>query len=181
MASGTGNLPNQGMNFNPFDPLPASQLNDIVENIESVADGTGIGDGAVKSSNIDFATFNQPKVIQHNFGSGTGTRTVTGVGYRPSAVIAVAQQNNITTHAFSSIVFYDGSTAAGARNGSRVLATVGAFTRLGGQLVSSDFSSGNENTMFIATINGFTDDGLEVGVSTNNHVSGQTWMFLFFP
>lgn len=37
-------LPNPGMTFTPFDPLPASDLNDMVENIESLADGTGISD-----------------------------------------------------------------------------------------------------------------------------------------
>lgn len=33
-------LPNPGMSFTPFDPLAASELNDMVENIESVADGS---------------------------------------------------------------------------------------------------------------------------------------------
>src|SRR5687767_8010800 len=33
-------LPNPGMSFTPFDPLPASDLNDIVENIEALADGS---------------------------------------------------------------------------------------------------------------------------------------------
>lgn len=33
-------LPNPGMNFTPFDKLPASDLNKIVANIESLANGT---------------------------------------------------------------------------------------------------------------------------------------------
>lgn len=37
-------LPNTGMSFTPFDPLPASELNDLVENIEALADGTGPDD-----------------------------------------------------------------------------------------------------------------------------------------
>ena len=40
MASGTGNLPNQGMVFTPFDILTAEEQNQLVENIESLADGT---------------------------------------------------------------------------------------------------------------------------------------------
>lgn len=35
-------LPNAGMSFTPFDSLPASDLNDLVENIEALSDGTGI-------------------------------------------------------------------------------------------------------------------------------------------
>lgn len=54
MASGTGNLPNQNMTFSPFAILTAEELNDLVENIESLADGSGIGDAAIKASNIDF-------------------------------------------------------------------------------------------------------------------------------
>lgn len=33
-------LPNPGMSFTPFDPLPASDLNDMVENIEALQDGS---------------------------------------------------------------------------------------------------------------------------------------------
>lgn len=40
-------LPNPGMTFTPFDPLPASDLNDLVENIEALADGTGFDSGLV--------------------------------------------------------------------------------------------------------------------------------------
>lgn len=47
MAAGTGNLPNQNMDFVPLATLPASDLDKLVENIESLADGSGIGDGAV--------------------------------------------------------------------------------------------------------------------------------------
>lgn len=37
-------IPNPGMNFTPFDPLPASSLNDMVENIEALAARTALGD-----------------------------------------------------------------------------------------------------------------------------------------
>lgn len=53
MATGTGNLPNQGMSFSPFAILTAEEMNNIVENIESVASGSGIGDGAVTAAKIE--------------------------------------------------------------------------------------------------------------------------------
>lgn len=43
-------LPNPGMSFTPFDPLPASDLNDIVENIEALAAGTGFNTGAIPTA-----------------------------------------------------------------------------------------------------------------------------------
>lgn len=52
MATGTGNLPNPGMSFTPFDILTAAEQNDLVENIESLATGTGIGDGSVDTAAI---------------------------------------------------------------------------------------------------------------------------------
>lgn len=45
-------LPNPSMSFTPFDVLPAEDLNDIVENIESLADGSGLDDGAVSASKL---------------------------------------------------------------------------------------------------------------------------------
>ena len=46
-------LPNPGMDAVPFTPLTAEFLDDIIENIESLADGTGIGDGAVTAAKIE--------------------------------------------------------------------------------------------------------------------------------
>lgn len=49
-------LPYPSMNFTAFDILTAAEMNELVANIESLADGSGIGDGAIKSSNIDWTT-----------------------------------------------------------------------------------------------------------------------------
>jgi hypothetical protein len=48
-------LPNPGMSFTAFDPLTASEQNDLVENIESLADGTGFDAGAIGGPSLDFA------------------------------------------------------------------------------------------------------------------------------
>lgn len=50
MASGTGNLPYPGKVYNPFDILTAEELNEDVANIEALADGSGIGDGAISNT-----------------------------------------------------------------------------------------------------------------------------------
>lgn len=57
MATGTGNLPNQGMDAVPFTPITSQWGDEVIENIESLADGSGIGDEAIKASNIDWTTF----------------------------------------------------------------------------------------------------------------------------
>lgn len=76
MATGTGNLPNPAMAFTPFDILTAEEMNNLVENIESLATGTGIGDNSVKRVNIDttsFPKFRATRTTAANVGTGTGT------------------------------------------------------------------------------------------------------------
>ena len=69
MATGTGNLPYPGKSYTPFDILTAEELNEDVANIESLADGSGRGDGSVTTtqladqsvafSKVDWSTFGQ--------------------------------------------------------------------------------------------------------------------------
>lgn len=46
-------LPNPGMDFTAFDTLPAASLDDMVENIEALADGSGLDDKAIATAKLD--------------------------------------------------------------------------------------------------------------------------------
>lgn len=59
MATGTGNLPYPMSPVSPFDVITSQAENERIANIESLADGTGVGDGAVTSAKIDFTTFSK--------------------------------------------------------------------------------------------------------------------------
>lgn len=63
-------LPNPGMSFDPFDTLPASDLNDMVENIEALEDGsapiTAISQATTAIAN------------PYKFSATTNTQLVTG-------------------------------------------------------------------------------------------------------
>lgn len=50
-------LPNPSMAFFPFDPLPASQLNDMVENVEALADGSGLDDDAITPAKLALVNY----------------------------------------------------------------------------------------------------------------------------
>lgn len=68
------NLPNPGMSFNALDPLPASDLNDMVENIEALADPASYADGDI------------PRNVVANQGDGMfdyvlSGCVITGTGY----------------------------------------------------------------------------------------------------
>lgn len=54
MATGINNLPNPGMSFSPFAILTAEEQNNLVENIESLATGVGVGDGAIPAIKTNF-------------------------------------------------------------------------------------------------------------------------------
>lgn len=45
-------LPNPGMDFVPFDILTAEELDDVVENIEALAAGTGLNDASVTAAKL---------------------------------------------------------------------------------------------------------------------------------
>lgn len=45
-------LPNPSMSFSPFAILTAEEMNDLVENIESLASGVGIADGSITNKKL---------------------------------------------------------------------------------------------------------------------------------
>ena len=49
-------LPNTGMSFSPFAILTAEELNDMVENIEALAAGTGLNDGSITPEKLQSGT-----------------------------------------------------------------------------------------------------------------------------
>ena len=67
MATGTGNLPNPGMSFSPFEILTAEEQNNLVENIESLATGTGVGDGAIDTTQLADASVTSDKLDNATF------------------------------------------------------------------------------------------------------------------
>lgn len=62
MATGINNLPNPGMSFTPFDILTAAELNQMVANIQSLATGSGIGDGSINTVAIADAAVSGSKI-----------------------------------------------------------------------------------------------------------------------
>lgn len=73
-------LPNTGMSFTPFDPLTAAELNDLVENIEALAAGTGLNDAVITASKLadNAATTSKikPTIIESSF-TVQGVRFIT--------------------------------------------------------------------------------------------------------
>ena len=94
MATGTGNLPQPNNSVSPFDIGTSTWANAVKTNIDSLATGTGIGDGAIKASNIDLATF-----IQNGFTfvTGTGIAFITGGSVTFTTPIPTSKRISIAT------------------------------------------------------------------------------------
>lgn len=69
-------LPNPGQNYTPFDALPAASLNDMVENIEALADGTGFETSASISSSLlsNSCKFRTYRNTAYNTANGVWTK-----------------------------------------------------------------------------------------------------------
>jgi hypothetical protein len=80
-------LPNPGMNFTPFDTLPAASLDDLVENIEALAAGSGLNTSAITPEKILSGTgttwpwtLYTPSWTNLNVGNGTVTAKYKQIG-----------------------------------------------------------------------------------------------------
>lgn len=76
MATGVNNLPYPGKVYSPFDILTAEELNEDVANIESLATGTGIGDGSISTAAIANAAVTASKI---DFTTQSYTPTTSGI------------------------------------------------------------------------------------------------------
>lgn len=76
-------LPNPGMSFTPFDPLPASDLNDIVENIEALQNWSAYTAATLPGSLLQNSTV-------------TASKLATGAA---SATVATSQATTSSTYA----------------------------------------------------------------------------------
>lgn len=174
MATGINNLPNPGMSFTPFDILTAAELNQMVANIEALATGAGIGDGAipaiklasssVTSDKVDVATLPLYAFLTIPYdGTKTGAVTTINTGitfagktlrihYRcfNAAVTSPGTFTQITTVAFASVF-------PGATSGISDIKVVGRYAAsndifaLGGDVASSQRLTGK----FSATTKNF--------------------------
>lgn len=71
-------LPNDNMNFVALDELSAEEMNDLVENIEALADGSGLEDGSVGQSALA-DKLNWQEAGRTTLGSAGDSISVTGL------------------------------------------------------------------------------------------------------
>lgn len=133
-------LPNPGMDFTPFDVLTAEELDDIVENIESLADGTGFEAGAIGTSTLAPGAVTPDKLaLGEQFARVDTTQTTSSTSYTdlstvgpavtatvgPSGKVLISFSSNINIATSGGIAYLSfaasGSTTIAASDANGVL------------------------------------------------------------
>ncbi len=130
-------LPNPGMDAVPFTALPASFLDDIIENVEALATGSGLDTNAISASKLatnaiklgytaitsNFSTASTSAVQVTSLTSTvtipSGGRSVKITAYAPSLYNGTISTNVILT-------IWDGTVGSGTQLGSAVVSAPAA-------------------------------------------------------
>lgn len=98
--------------------------------------------------------------------TGTGPKSVTGLGFQPSSIIFMPMLTDSTSQGLFGLGFWDGTSSVSMNMGARITATSGNFTQeaTGTVFRASDFSSGAENVKAQATGTSLDSDGFTVNV-----------------
>lgn len=131
-------LPNPGMSFTPFDPLTAAEANDIVENVEALADGTGLNDGAVAPDKLALgATDNTVATSQ-----GTSSTTYTDLATTgPAVTVTVPASGKVLVTLGAEI------TQGGVGTGRATYAISGATTQAAADATMPSIRNGNAGSI----------------------------------
>jgi len=117
-------LPNPGMVFTAFDPLPAASLNDIVANVEALAAGTGLDINSISASKLSDSAITLGYAQITTTISTTSTSFVAAPGLSKTVTIPDGGRNveitvfvyalsNIIAGSISIIDLWDGSVGTG--------------------------------------------------------------------
>lgn len=119
-------LPNPGMTFTPFDPLAASELNDLVENIESLEDGSGFALGnnvipanalATDAISLGYAqittSFNTSSSSEVQVTGLSSTVTIPAGGRKVRITAWASSIQNNTLNSYAKMGIWDGTVNSG--------------------------------------------------------------------
>jgi hypothetical protein len=146
---------NAPQNFTPFEPLPASRLNNIDEDILALSDGSGLEDGAVtpaKRSGGFYVDIIPPATF-----ASTGNKTISGIPFRPKLVrFDILQTNSSGTPG-------GGSGVADGTNQYVWGFSTGRETSTSHCIIRASAGGGGGVSMRASLVT-FTDDGFTINV-----------------
>ena len=117
-------LPNPGMDAVPFTPLTAEFLDDMIENIESLSDGTGFENGAITTNTLAESAVTRLKLDISTFGSSISSDSSSivlppGFKYLVIHTLNYSQANDSATSVFIYNVTGMPSTTLAAKAGTQ--------------------------------------------------------------
>lgn len=130
----------------------------------------------------DIATLEakRPFLKVHTFGSGIGTKTITGVGFKPRAIIVLARERSSATESTHALG-YAVDNGVGIDQGAQSSYGASASHRTD-ESQSAAFIANTTSVQFAAAVTSFDNDGITVNVSIGNGtVQYNTFHILFIP
>lgn len=152
----------------------AAKWNQLGENDAGFRDGTNISDGVITPAHRSGGFYG----VAHDFSTGTGTKTITGVPFAPKALIVLGHgAGSGTTYTNTDGYAVDGSPIVqGAKPGAA--STAAAFST--SSETAAFYSRTPAADQFIGAVTDFTSDGIEVNVTTNAGTAGYTKFHILF-
>jgi hypothetical protein len=150
-------LPNPGMDAVPFTPLTAEFLDDMIENIESLSDGTGFENGAITTNTLADNGVTIDKIDSSGYPRFIASKNVSQGGATTGTVIAYPAKELDTHNAYSTAnsrftapisgtyMFMAGAFANGAANTGLIIniSKNGVAQYRGGDGAGSAFERGS--------------------------------------
>lgn len=187
-------LPNSGMDAVPFTPLTAEFLDEIIENIESLSDGSGFDTGAlgtttlanssvttvkIADANVTTAKIADANVTPEKRGGGfyigniaaatlgsTGNKSITSVGFMPKLVEFTAVFSSSTTSMNEAHGAMTAINQFWASSASATAATT-TFSRNNSTAACLGFvSAGSSTPTLSAAFVSMDSDGFTINVTT---------------
>lgn len=159
-------LPNPGQDAVPFTTLTAQFYDETIENIEALADGSGLDDGAVGPAKRSGGYY----ALVHDFGSGTGSVSITSVPFQPRALTVMAIDNDSAIGAYNANGYaVDTSPIVQGGSFSTFTSSGPAFSTV--KSSSACFISvqpGSLTPRFSASVTSFNSNGITVNKTTGN-------------
>lgn len=154
-------LPNPDMDFTPFDVLTAEELDEMVANIEALADGSGIGDGAVTPSKLGLGQQTASESASGTTTSLSYTPTLSGSpGTNPSVTVNIGA-NGVALVQISAEMF---NAASGS--GSQMAFAVSGANTIAATNINSIGGASASNGAWLVLSGVFMVTGLNPGSTT---------------
>lgn len=173
------------LSFAPNEILTSGKMNQVAANDEALKDATAIDDDAILERHIAAGAISPAlrsggfKAYRHSWGTGSGSESLTGVGFKPKALIVLARDRSSGSEALSVWGVAAEDDGVITQSGGYMYNISSQNKSYSIENTSSAFIAGSSSSAdFEAAVTSFDADGITINIS-NASSSGQMNTFSF--